>query len=204
MPSIKVLIIEDEVMIAQDLKACLCKEGFNVNDIAYDKQSALKALVEKKFDIVLLDINLEGRLEGLDIAKKIHLTYHLPFIFLTSYANATIVDQAKQTCPMGYVVKPYKRTDVITTINIALHNFSNFKSSYQWNKIAANLEEGISFTPREQEILKGIYEGLSNQELSQVQFVSTNTIKTHVKNIYSKLSVHNRSDAIIRIRELLN
>ncbi len=203
MSTIRILIVEDEVLIAQDIKACLQKEGFKQATIAYDKQEALDELANQAYDIALLDINLEGRQEGIQIAETINTAYQIPFLFITSYSNASILDMAKQTKPMGYIVKPYKRQDIITALNIALHNFSHFSNGFQWRKLEANLEEGISFTPREKEIVEGIYEGKTNQQLSGEQFVSHNTIKTHIKNIYAKLEVHNRSEALIKIRQML-
>lgn len=200
MKPIRVLIVEDEVLIAQDIKACLKREGYMVQAIAYDKAEALSELAKRTVDIVLLDINLEGRQEGIDIAKIINQRYKIPFIYLTSYANSSIVNLAKQTHPMGYIVKPYKREDIITSIKIAVHNFSHLPSGFQWKKIEAT---GLSFTPREKEILEGIYEGKSNLQLSKDQFVSNNTIKTHIKNIYSKLAVSNRTEAIIKLRHML-
>ena len=198
-----VLIVEDEVLIAQDLKACLEREGLRVQAIAYDYNEAMTELERGGTDLVLLDINLEGRQEGIAIAETINRLYQIPFLFITSYANPSVMELAKHTKPMGYLVKPYKREDVIAAIRIGLHNYAHFSDGFQWNKIEANIGDGISFTPREREILRGIYEGQSNQEIAHHQYVSPNTIKTHVKNIYAKLAVHNRAEALVKIRRML-
>ena len=203
MAAIRILIVEDEVFIAQDLKACLEKEGFCITGIAYDHAEALSELNKGGIDLVLLDINLEGKQEGITIAESINEQHQIPFLFITSYANSSIVERAKHTKPMGYLVKPYKREDVVAAIRISLYNFAHFSDGFQWKKIEANIGAGIAFTPREKEILRGIYEGLTNQELARNQYVSANTIKTHVKNIYAKLAVHNRAEALIKIRQML-
>ena len=203
MKPIRVLIAEDEVLIAHDIQSCLKRSGFQIAGVAYDRADALDIIKHKRVDIALLDINLEGQMEGIELAKYLNEEHGIPFVFLTSYSNPKVLNEAKMVNPMGYLVKPFKREDIVTSLNIALHNYNFFNKGFDWKKLESSLSFGVTFTPKEKDILEGIYEGKSNQQLSADQFVSPNTIKTHIKNIYIKLEVHNRSEAMVKIRELM-
>lgn len=107
MSKIKVFIVEDEVLIAKDIAQTLEGIDYEVTAIAYDSHSALEELQRTLPDIVLLDIHLQGPTDGITVAEYIRQHYDLPFIFLTSYASEMIIDKAKRTSPMGYIVKPF-------------------------------------------------------------------------------------------------
>ena len=124
MATIRVLIVEDEPLIAEDIREYLTNADYSVSAVAHDKAQALRALDAQTPDIALLDINLGGNMDGLEIANIINEKYYAPFIFLTSYSHQTILDQAKVTRPMGYILKPFNERDLYSSIEIALYNFS--------------------------------------------------------------------------------
>ena len=107
MSEIRVLIVEDEVLIAEDIADSLSAIDYKVAGIAYSVDKALMLLNSQHPDIVLLDIQLMGEKSGIDLAKIISDKYRIPFVFLTSFADKNTVDQAKKTMPYGYVVKPF-------------------------------------------------------------------------------------------------
>jgi DNA-binding LytR/AlgR family response regulator len=123
MKLVNVLIVEDEPIIAQDLSYTLKDLGYNPVGIAYDSDDAIEALANEKIDLVLLDINIDGPKDGVDIAEIINASHHLPFIFLTSYSDAETIERVKKTKPVGYLVKPIDEKDLHTTIEIGLNNF---------------------------------------------------------------------------------
>ncbi|MEM7373015.1 MAG: response regulator [Bacteroidota bacterium] len=203
MSQIRILIVEDDVIIAESIHDCLDSIDYEVSDIVYSKTAALSALRNNPPDMALLDINLQGGIEGIEIAKWINEHMQIPFIFLTSYANKSIIDQVKHTRPMGYIVKPFDEKDLFTTIEIAYYNYSQNRKNLSWNLKEFNGRIMNPLTEKEFEILQDLYKGLTNKQLCEKHFVSVNTIKTHVRRIYDKLDVHYRSAAVARTREVL-
>jgi len=203
MATIRVLIVEDEPLIAEDIREYLTNADYSVSAVAHDKAQALRALDAQTPDIALLDINLGGNMDGLEIANIINEKYYAPFIFLTSYSHQTILDQAKVTRPMGYILKPFNERDLYSSIEIALYNFSQGARPRHFNLQSLNKKILNPLTEKEFEILKDIYNGYTNKLMAEKHFVSVNTVKTHLKNLYDKLDVRSRSEAIVKLRDLL-
>ena len=204
MSAIRVLIVEDDPIIAEDIRDMLTDVDYQVLNVCYDKEEALEQIDILKPDLILLDINLDGSYEGFEIAEHINKTRKIPFLYLTSYSGKDIVNQAKQTLPMGYIVKPFNERELFSSIEIALHNFSKFVLPIDLNRDTLNNLIVNPLTQKEFDVLKGLYEGKTNQQLSEEQFVSVNTIKTHIKNIYEKLDTHTRSETMSLLNELLH
>ncbi len=204
MSKIKVLIVEDEPLIAEDIKEILLQVNYDVVGVAYNKEQALEILKLTTPDFALLDINLGNNTDGILIAEHINQYYPIPFIFLTSYSTKLILDKVKHTYPMGYIVKPFDEADLFTGIEIALSNFQGIKKPNSFSIEIFNNSLPTNLTQREFDILKGIYQGSNNHEMAEDNFVSVNTIKTHIKKIYEKLDVNSRSTAIVKIRGILN
>jgi CheY-like chemotaxis protein len=119
----KVLIVEDEFIIAEDLKEILLELGYRVTGIAKDIEEAKNKLTQEVPDIALLDIRLRAGDDGIDLARFIRKNYKLPIIFITSYSDKDTLNQAKQVKPDGYLVKPIEKGDIFSSIEIALSNF---------------------------------------------------------------------------------
>ncbi|MEM7368502.1 MAG: response regulator transcription factor [Bacteroidota bacterium] len=201
MNSTKILIVEDDVFIAQDIQEYLANMQYAVSGIAYDAEDAMKELSGNPPNLVLLDIHLGEGKSGIDIAIMLRDVYQIPFIFLTSYANKATLEEAKQTRPLGYIVKPFDEKDLFTTIEIALYNHAQRWKNPTWHVEGINQKFRTDFTPKEVEILQDVFEGKTNRQLCEKHHVSLNTIKSHVKNIYEKLDVHSRSEAMAKIRK---
>lgn len=206
MATVRVLVVEDDPLIALDIASCLEDVGYEVCALAHTALDARKALSLNKPDIVLLDINLHDSTDGIQLAEEINARYGIPFVYLTSYAGQATLQRAKQTHPMGYIVKPFDVKGLYSTLEIALYNHARQQAISQafgdFETLNTRLPERL--TSRELELLKGIYEGRDNQQLAETHHVSLNTIKTHVKNIFAKLDVANRPQAIARVRALLS
>ena len=121
---IKLLIVEDELIIAEDMSNTLEQMGYLVTGIAMDAGEAIACLETEKPDLILLDINLGGKIDGIDLAATINEKFDVPFIFTTSYADAVTVDRAKAVKPINYLVKPFKPEQLFTAIEIAMFNLA--------------------------------------------------------------------------------
>ncbi|WP_370511731.1 response regulator [Lutibacter sp. Hel_I_33_5] len=122
---IKILIVEDNVIIADDLQLSLEKLGYNVigNVISYEE--ALATLEKNKADIVLLDISLASKKTGIELAEHINNTYKIPFIYLTSSSDLETIKKASKTKPDSYLVKPFDLNNIKASIEIAFENHIN-------------------------------------------------------------------------------
>ncbi|MBK8520646.1 MAG: response regulator transcription factor [Chitinophagaceae bacterium] len=205
MIEVRVLIVEDEPIIAEDIASALKTNDFEVSAIVYSKEDALAELKNNQPDLVLLDINLHGGEEGIEIAKLINEKYFLPFVFLTSYSDKQTLQYAKSTEPSGYVVKPFSDAGLYATLEIALYNHTQ-KNKHRFPGI--NLEFINKTLPthlseREFVVVELIYAGKTNNQIADELFVSINTVKAHIKSIYLKLGAFSRSTLILRLRELM-
>jgi two-component system, response regulator PdtaR len=202
MANIQILVVEDEPLIAEDISEYLSNVDYSILGIAYNKAQALLALEEQIPDLVLLDINLGANLDGLDLAQLINQKYYTPFIFLTSYAHKSIIEQAKLTRPMGYILKPFTERDLYSSIEIALYNFAQNAQPRNFNLKKLNQQLLSPLTEKEFQILQDIYHGCTNKQMAEKHFVSINTIKTHLQNLYDKLSVCSRSEVLVKLRDM--
>ncbi|MFT2007333.1 LytR/AlgR family response regulator transcription factor [Pontibacter sp. 13R65] len=116
----KILISEDEVIIAEDLAACLEELGYETCAIDSGEET-INMIRDTKPDLVLLDINLRGKADGIDIGLRIKNEFKIPFIFLTAYADKATIDRAKKTEPDGFLVKPFDLKSLRSAIEIALY-----------------------------------------------------------------------------------
>ncbi len=117
----KIVIVEDEWIVAQDLKNSLIKLGYEVCAIASYGMEALESVKINSPDLILMDIKIKGEMDGIETAEKIKSTFNLPVIFLTGKPNEDFLQRAKKTEPCGYLVKPYNFSDLHATIEIALY-----------------------------------------------------------------------------------
>ena len=116
MSKAKVLIVEDEPLIAYDISGILTKNNYEVVAMVDEAADALEEIAKSDIDIALLDVNIEGQMDGIELAARLDI----PFIFLTSYYDQATIDRAKLTNPAGYVVKPFSEKDLVVNLEIAL------------------------------------------------------------------------------------
>jgi len=122
MAKIKVGIVEDEMVIAEGLIQALTQLGYDTTEPAASYTEAIQMIQDEKPDILLLDIQLSGRKDGIDLAWAIREEYGIPFIFLTANADAATVERAKKVSPPAYLVKPFSKDDLYSSIEICLYN----------------------------------------------------------------------------------
>lgn len=116
----RVLIVEDEYIIAANLQEYLTSLGYDILDIAVSVEEAVQMVTTLRPDIVLLDIRLQGKLDGIQIAEFIRSHLQIPVIFVTGHSDNNILERAHQTFPFGYVLKPVKGPELHLAIATAL------------------------------------------------------------------------------------
>ncbi len=198
--SLRILIVEDEPIISDDIESTLLANHYDVAGKAYSSTQALDMLLTRYPDLVLLDIAIKGDKDGIDIATIIREKYHIPFIFLTSYSDKLTLDRAKPTMPYGYIVKPFKDRDLLTAIEMGMYRFSSENNTMPIIKENIEQKNNIQLTKMEYSILILIWEGKSNKAISETLFISVNTVKTHIKNIFEKFGARSRNELIVLLR----
>ncbi len=117
----RVLLVEDELLIALDEKQVLENLGYEVTGIETSGEAALRSVEADCPDLVLMDIMLDGSMDGIEAATVIRTRYDLPVVYVTAYADERLIERAKQTEPFGYVVKPFAPKSLDSCIELALY-----------------------------------------------------------------------------------
>lgn len=202
--SYKILIVEDDVIIAQLIKKYLLQFGHSVLDIVFDSEKVFTKIQNLRPDLIILDINILGDKDGIEVAAIIEKKYSLPYIFLTALSDNETLQRAKKLSPIGYIIKPFKENDLRATIIIGMSNYGNAKEDEELTLELFNQSINDPLTTKEFEILLRVSQGFTNVQIAEDDGLSMNTIKWHTQNIYSKLGVQNRTAATQFLMQQVN
>lgn len=117
----RVFLVEDEPIIASGIERKILQLGYEVAGTVATGEAAIKAIDAEPPDLVLMDIKLEGRLDGIEAAAEIKKRHDVPVIFLTAYADEATLDRATQQDPFGYIVKPFTDRELFGAIEVSMH-----------------------------------------------------------------------------------
>ncbi len=176
---IRILIVEDNVIIADDMQSMLEEIGYEIVDNVIVFEQAVDVLKNNPVDLVLIDIILASDKTGIDLGKHIREQYNIPFIFVTSNSDRATVENAKTVKPDGYLVKPFEQQDLYTSIEIALSNFN-----YNKREIKDFDGDGESFTSNS--ILKDSIFVKKQHLYYRIQFCDIQFIKAD--NVYLEVN----------------
>src|SRR5262249_48831648 len=121
MTQAKILIVEDERVVARDIQKRLHRVGYTVAGITAFGEEAVRVAQDLRPDLVLMAIRLQGSVDGVDAAEQIRSRCQLPVVYLTAYADDNTLQRARVTEPFGYVLKPFDERDLRTVIEMALY-----------------------------------------------------------------------------------
>lgn len=200
---IKVGIVEDEKQIRESLQILIDgSEGYSCKHVYENAESALAEIPDVALDVVLMDIHLPGK-NGIDcLAILKPLCPEIQFMMCTSFEDTDSVFKALKSGASGYLTKitqPSKILDAITEVHkggspmsshIARKVVDTFHATNQENSELKKLSE------REKEILHHLSKGLRYKEIAEQLSLSTETVRTHIRNIYEKLQVNSRTEAL--------
>ena len=122
---IKILIVEDEQIVALDLKRRLTKLGYEVTGIAADGDTALALIKKSMPNIVLMDIHIQGKTDGVEVAAEIQKIIYIPVIYLTAYSEEKTLARARTTKPYGYLLKPFSERELHITIQVSMERYES-------------------------------------------------------------------------------
>lgn len=121
MSKASIVIVEDEVIVALDMAQALKAAGYNVIGSFSCGEAALEFIAEQCPDLIVMDIHLQGQLDGISTAEQIQKRYGLPIIYLTAYSDSETLSRAKATEPYAYLVKPFEDRDLLSAIEMGLY-----------------------------------------------------------------------------------
>ena len=116
----KILIVEDELLIAAELERRLTRKGYVVPAMVSCGVEAIQKATECQPDLILMDIHLDGEMDGIEAAKQIRDRFDIPVVYLTAYADKSTLERAKETVPFGYILKPFEERELRVTVDMAL------------------------------------------------------------------------------------
>lgn len=178
----KVMVVEDEKIVALEIADRLRTIGYDVPDLASSGEEALPKVEEGCPDLVLMDIRLKGAMDGIETAEQIRNRFGIPVVYLTAYADEDTLQRAKITEPYGYLLKPFEERELRTTIEMALYKSKmerKLKENEQWlSTILKSIGDGVIVTDEEGRVtfMNAIAESLTgwkpdeaeNQPLTEV------------------------------------
>jgi DNA-binding NarL/FixJ family response regulator len=202
MEKIKVGIVEDEMIISDTICLALKKLDYTPCAPAYSFETAVQMIEKEKPNIVLLDINLNEALDGIDLAHYINTNFALPIIYLTANSDKATIERCKATLPNAFLIKPFNNDELFSAIEIALfsHSFRTLSPEIPKSQLIRSAIVKFQLTPREEEIILLVSDGYRHKEIAEQLFLSQSTVKKHLSNIYQKLGVQSSIDALNKLQ----
>lgn len=134
---IKILIVEDEIVVAEELSADLEDYGFSVTEIAISSEECFAAIKTNIPHVILMDINIKGEIDGIKTSTLINQTHNIPIVYLTANSDSTTINRALATSPSAFISKPYNKKDIVIALEIAF-NKHNEKQLVNKTQIEGN------------------------------------------------------------------
>jgi DNA-binding NarL/FixJ family response regulator len=202
--TISVVIVEDDTQIREGISVLIqSTEGFELRGAFEDCKSALKNLENILPDVFLMDISMPG-LSGIECTAKIKSTYPTAnIIMLTVYEDDVKIFDSLRAGASGYILKRTPLDQILEAIKDVQSGGAPMTPSIAkrvlnfFNDTGNKLKE-YNLTQRENEILNELVNGLSYKKIAETLFISLDTVRSHIKNIYQKLQVSSKSEAVVK------
>ena len=120
MSTTRIIVVEDEAIVAADLEECLTRLGYEVPAVVSRGDQAIEKADQLKPDLILMDIILDGDMDGIEAAEIIQNRFEIPILYLTAHADSSTLERAKKTAPFGYILKPFQDRELLSSIEVAI------------------------------------------------------------------------------------
>ena len=139
MEKIKILVVEDNLIIGNDIASRLQKAGYQVPEIIDTAEGVLEYLKKDEVDLLLLDITLAGPMDGIQLGNHVNSEFKIPFIYLTANLDPPTFSRAKQTRPLAFITKPFKAIDLLNAIELANDGILSESDGYPSNNLTGRI-----------------------------------------------------------------
>lgn len=214
-----VLVVEDEWLVARHIQACLQSSGFDVLTPVHSARSAIDAALHARPDVIVMDVKLDGEMDGISAAREIARHRPTPVVYLTAHADRETVARAAAGQAASYILKPFVERQLVSAVLLASHQRSVAGQGLLWGvaddpvrAIAAMLagresskaaptatplpDAAVRLSPRERELVSMLAEGARLSGIACKLGLSTHTVRNHLKSIFRKLNVHSQHDLV--------
>lgn len=191
---LRILLIEDEFIIAKDIKIVLEKNEYAKVSLAKRKEDVLRLFRKQDFDLIISDVNLNLEVDGIEIVSELIKIKSVPVVYLTAYSDEEIISRAEKTSPFAYLLKPYNEQQLKITINLAVLNYSKMLKNIDIDEEKTKLLNLL--TRREKEVLVVLSSGKISKEVAEVLNISVLTVEKHKQNIKAKLKLRTTVEMI--------
>jgi PAS domain S-box-containing protein len=140
----RIMIVEDEAITAMELEETLKKRGYDVIGTASNGNTAIRIAKEKWPDLILMDIRIEGKLDGIETANQIHGFHEIPIIFLTAYSDDLTISRAIKTKSHSFMLKPFNEKELYSNIELALRRHRDYQKSIAFERVMGTMFDLIS------------------------------------------------------------
>lgn len=181
--STKILVVEDEIILAKDIELTLVRNNFDNIEIVTNYQKAFNQIYHKKPDLILCDINLNYKKDGIDLMSEIKNFNNIPFIIITAYCDSDTIGRIQEISPEAYITKPFTEKQLISTVQLTISKLKNGN------------QKDIP-TNKELLVLKKLANGYSTKQIAEDLCISIHTVETHRKNMLKKYFCKNTAELI--------
>jgi DNA-binding LytR/AlgR family response regulator len=198
MSDYKILVVEDELLVAADIEESLQLLGYDVIGCVATGNDAIASVEKNLPDIILMDIMLKGDMTGIEAAKAITQKHEVPIIYLTANADIATIDKAKLSLPYGYIIKPFTEKDLQTNIEIARFKFNNDlkarMESNQYNRFFNKVNQD-----EEKHLFAESEKGLEKINLNDIYFIETEDNKVNIHLSDEEIQINKTLEATAKL-----
>ncbi len=202
MEKTKILVVEDESIVARDIRNMLLGLGYEVTAVISDAQEAVNNAKKERPHMVLMDIMLQGEISGVEAADQIYSEFNIPVVYLTAYADETTLQRAKETEPFGYLLKPFEERELKSTIEIAIYKFGmemKLKERERWlTTMLKSIDDGVIATDN-----KGNIAFMNPLAETLTGWRQENALNKPLNKVYKILNNTKEKEQPISIRDIL-
>jgi DNA-binding LytR/AlgR family response regulator len=198
MGKIRIVVVEDDPLHMEKVEMAIEQLDYHMISVADNAEEALRVIRATKPDLVLMDININGEVDGISLAEKLKDTAPLPVIFTTSYTDKATIDRAKVTNPYAYLIKPLELKSLQAAIELAIYNFTNDQVQQPSDDLDFSWEDDILFKNSffikvSDRIEKVKYEEVLWMEIAEEKYIN---IVTREKKLRMRCSLRQLTEKI--------
>ncbi|WP_370090126.1 LytR/AlgR family response regulator transcription factor [Ekhidna sp.] len=196
-----ILIVEDEPLIADDLGFHLRDMGIPSVDIALKYEDAINLLSTNSYDLVLLDINLSGEKDGVDLAHFIRSSTKNSFIFITSYYDQGTLERVKEVAPAAFIIKPFDAVDIQVNVSLALSKSSQTSSINKNQFFVKDGSKMIAVNANDIDFVEG-FDNYSKVHIDENEYILSHTLKSVEEKLPPQMFVRIHKSYIINLTQI--